>query len=383
MPTEIAATIPLVDHHCHGVVPGPLDEAGFEALISESSGRPPPGTNNFQTPLGLILRRFCPEVLDLPKLASREAYLERRAALGPEEVNRRFLRACGLADLIVDTGHRADHIATHEAMGRIADRPSHEVVRIEAVAERVARSGVAASAYPEAFGTALAEAARDAVGLKSIVAYRATFAIDQTPPRRGEVVAAAGAWFQRIAATGKARLEDPVLLRHGLWLGAELCRQRRFPLQLHVGFGDTDITMHACDPTHFTAFYKATEPWGIPITLLHCYPFQREAGWLAEVFPHVYFDVGCVLNYTGPSSADVLGEALEMAPFTKQLYSSDAFGLPELYYLGAVLFRRALARTLDRWIADDLCGADDAEEIVRLIAGENARRIYPIGGGTA
>lgn len=378
MPIELAATIPLVDHHCHGVVPTALDDAGFEALISESYGKPPRGTNNFQSPLGLILRRFCPEVMDLPKLASREAYLERRAALGPEEVNRRFLRACGLSDLVVDTGHRSDHIATHEAMGAIAGQAAHEVVRIEAVAERVARSGVTADGYPEAVGAALIEAARGAVGLKTIVAYRATFAIDQTPPRREEVVTAAGAWLKRIAATGKARIEDPVLLRHGLWLGAELCRQRGFPLQVHVGFGDTDITMHACDPTHFTAFFKATEPWGIPITLLHCYPFQREAGWLAEVFPHVYFDVGCVLNYTGPSSADVLGEALEMAPFTKQLYSSDAFGLPELYYLGAVLFRRALARTLDRWIADDLCGTADAEEIVRLIARENALRIYSL-----
>jgi hypothetical protein len=43
-------------------------------------------------------------------------------------------------------------------------------------------------------------------------------------------------------------------------------------------------------------------------------------------------------------SSHVLGEALELSPFTKQLYSSDAFGIAESYYLGALLFRRALRR---------------------------------------
>ncbi len=37
-----------------------------------------------------------------------------------------------------------------------------------------------------------------------------------------------------------------------------------------------------------------TEPIGTPIMLLHCYPFQREAGFLANVFPHVYMDLGAI-----------------------------------------------------------------------------------------
>ena len=34
----------------------------------------------------------------------------------------------------------------------------------------------------------------------------------------------------------------------------------------------------------------------------------------------------------------MLAEALELTPFHKMLYSSDAFGLPELHYLGAAAF---------------------------------------------
>ncbi len=68
--------------------------------------------------------------------------------------------------------------------------------------------------------------------------------------------------------------------------------------------------------------------------LLHCYPYHRQAACLANVFPHVYLDVGEALNHVGASSAAVLAEALEVAPFHKQLYSSDAYGLAELHYLG-------------------------------------------------
>jgi predicted TIM-barrel fold metal-dependent hydrolase len=371
-----AHTVRLLDHHCHGVVTTALDRAGLEALMSESFRPPAPGTNHFQKPLGLMVRRHCAPLLDLEPLASAEAYVERRLALGPEEVNRRLLRACGLSGLLIDTGHRADAIADVPAMADIAGQQAREVVRIEAVAEAVAASGGSAAAYPAAFAEALAARAADAVGLKSIVAYRCTFAIEQTAPSRAETVAAAGAWFATMG--DRPRLTDPVLIRHGLFAAAEMCRARGMPLQLHVGIGDPDIVMHKCDPTQFTEFFRATEAMGVAITLLHNYPFIREAGWLAEVFQNIYFDVGVVLSYTGPSAAGILRQALELAPWTKHLYSSDAFGLAELHYIGAIQFRRALSACLDAWIGDGDCTVADADAITHAIARGNAERIYPL-----
>ena len=100
---------------------------------------------------------------------------------------------------------------------------------------------------------------------------------------------------------------------------------------------------------------------------------------MSENFPHVHFDVGFILNWAGPSYARVMGEALEVAPFTKQLYSSDAFGLGEFYYLGALRFRTALKKRLDEWIREDECSVADADRIIELISRENAKRIYPLG----
>ncbi|GAB2174602.1 amidohydrolase family protein [Dongia sp. agr-C8] len=373
-----AVATPLIDHHCHGVSPADLDFKRFQALFSESYRPPAPGTTEFQKPLGLAIRRFCAPVLDLEPSCPAEAYVERRQALGATEVNRRFLRASGLDSLLVDTGLRSSEILDVPGMAESAGRPAHEVVRIEAVAEEVAQSCGSGAAFPQAFADRLAERAQGAVGLKTIVAYRCTFKIDQTAPSAAEVVSAADRWFAAASFAGKWRLEDPTIVRHGLWLGGELCRQRKFPMQVHVGFGDPDVYMHACDPTHFTDFIAAMEKWEVPITLLHNYPFQREAAWLSEVFQNVYYDVGVILNYAAPMSRDILGEALEMGKFSKFLYSSDAFGLSELYYLGALLFRRGLQQVLDRWLREDFCSLKDAEELVRLVAYENARRIYPL-----
>ena len=173
-------------------------------------------------------------------------------------------------------------------------------------------------------------------------------------------------------------MEEPTLLRHGLWVGAELARHRKMPIQFHVGYGDRDAIIHKNNPSLLMPFLQKLDDMGVNVTLLHCFPFHREAGYLAEVFPNVFFDVGVILNYTGPSSARILGEALEMAPFTKQLYSSDAFGVAEFYYLGALLFRTAFRRRMDRWIADGMCSARDAERIAAMIAFENTQRIYPL-----
>jgi predicted esterase len=68
--------------------------------------------------------------------------------------------------------------------------------------------------------------------------------------------------------------------------------------------------------------------------------------------------------------------ALEMAPLRKFLFSSDAFGLAELYYLGTLLFRQGLSRFLRRMLDDDDITLADAERITRLIAADNATRAY-------
>ena len=376
---DVCETLPLIDHHCHGIFPADLEDGRLEESLSEAYAPAPPGTSHWDKPVALSLRRWCAPLLDLPPLCPPADYAQRRRALGAAEVNRRFLAAARIGTYLVDTGNRPEELCTVSDLGAIAAAPAREIVRMEAVAEGVARGGVSAAGYGQAFEAALrAAVGGDAVGLKSILAYRATLRIDYEAPGAAEVEAAAGRWLAEIERGGTVRLADPVLERHLIWTGADIARARGFPIQFHIGIGDPDIELHRVDPSHLTPWVKAVEPWGFPIALLHCYPFQREAGLMAENFPAVYFDVGFALNWVGPSYRRIMDEALELAPFTKQLFSTDGFGLSELYYLGARRFRSALAGTLGRWIEEDECSTADAERIAGLIGAGNARRIYGV-----
>jgi predicted TIM-barrel fold metal-dependent hydrolase len=116
----------------------------------------------------------------------------------------------------------------------------------------------------------------------------------------------------------------------------------------------------------------------VPVStvLLHCYPFHRNAAYLAHVFDHVYVDLGLTVPFVGPRTGDVLAEVLELAPFDAVLYSSDGNMLPELHFLGAVLWRHHFGQLVDSWLADDVLTVADAERLVLGIGYGNAARLH-------
>ena len=113
--------------------------------------------------------------------------------------------------------------------------------------------------------------------------------------------------------------------------------------------------------------------------LLHCYPYEREAGYLAQAFNNVYLDGGLAINYLGARSAAFIGRLLEMAPFRKILYSSDGFGPAELHFLGARLWRNGIREVLQSFVEAGEWSEADALRVVDLIAHDNARRVYELG----
>jgi predicted TIM-barrel fold metal-dependent hydrolase len=374
---EAIGALPLVDHHVHGVVRGELDRPALEAMITESFDPAAPGTTWFDSPVGFAIRRHCAPVLDLEPHADPDDYVRRRRELGAAEVNRRLLAASGVAHLLIDTGHRAAEITDVAETAAIAGQRADEVVRLEPIAEQLAADGVEAAAFADAFADRLRTAASSAVGLKTVVAYRVGLDFDPAPPSSAEVTGAAEAWLRAGPAGERWRLAEPVLLRHLIWTGLEL----GLPLQFHVGYGDPDLDLHRCNPLLMTDFLRASRTAGAAVMLLHCYPYHREAAYLAQVFPHVYFDVGEAVNYTGAGSRTVLAESLELAPFGKILFSSDAWGPAELHHLGAVLWRRGTAAVLGDLVTAGEWSLADAVRAATMIGVDNARRVYRLTSG--
>ena len=375
-PTPLAhavGNIALVDHHAHPVLGSNLSRAIFEELITESDRAAPAGTTRFDSQLGIAVRRWCAPVLGLPPDTSPEEYLARRAELGPDEATRLLLRASGTACFLVDTGYVLDGMLGLEPMAEAAGAGVAEIVRLERVAEQAIVAGDAtADGFADRFRAALWDQAAGACGVKSIIGYRFGLDFDPAPPTAAEVAEAAGRWLGEIEQGGTIRITDPALLRHLLWTGVE----RGLPVQVHTGFGDPDADLRRCNPLYLRAFLERSEPSGVPIMLLHCYPYHREAGALAQAYPHVYLDVGLALNHVGARASAVVAESLELAPFSKVLFSSDAFGPAELHYLGALQWRRATAATLGAWVESGDWGGADAARVAGMIGADNARRVY-------
>ena len=370
--SDFLAELALVDHHVHGVIRENPTLESFTHMITESDRTPTSLEEAMNTQVGFATRRWVSPLLDLDPSVSASEYFQRRLDLGAEEVNRRLLRASGIGHYFIETGLKGADIHGPEGMAALSGAKVNEVIRIETVAERVAQSGVSAADFAASSINSLSEESVNAVGLKSVVAYRIGLDFDPTPPSVLEVEQAAGRWLTEVAATGKARVTDPILLRHLIFAAASLKK----PLQFHIGFGDPDLYLDRCDPLLMTDLIRDFEKREIPVMLLHTYPYQRNAGYLAQMFRNVYMDVGLAINYTGARSNAVIAESLELAPFHKILFSSDAWGLSELTYLGAILFRRGLGELLDSYIARGDWSMSDALSVAKQIGHDNALSAY-------
>jgi hypothetical protein len=135
------------------------------------------------------------------------------------------------------------------------------------------------------------------------------------------------------------------------------------PVQVHTGFGDWDLHLWRADPSYLKPLVERFAD--TTFVLLHCYPFVREAGWMAHVYGNVYFDLSLTIPHVA-WPAEALAEALELAPVSKLLYASDAARTPELYLLAATWWRDAIAEVLPD------------EEAARMVLRENARAVYAL-----
>jgi len=267
---------------------------------------------------------------------TERAVYERRLATDPAAYASSMLGAGGPELLLVDDGYPpADVSVGWEELGELAGCPSRPVLRIERVADEgvdVVRAEVA-SARERGFAA-----------LKTIAAYRG--GLDLERPGVREALLAA---LEANEATG-----DPL------------------PVQVHIGFGDADLFLPHADPGYLKPLIERFD--ATSFVLLHCYPFVREAGWLAHVYANVYFDLSLTIPHVS-RPATALAEALELAPISKLLYASDASTTPELYLLAAVWWRDALAEVLPEALP-----AGAAEDAAHMILRENARGLYGLTG---
>src|SRR5262249_10882932 len=188
--------------------------------------------------------------------------------------------------------------------------------------------------------------------------------------------------LHRQALAGPVRLADKVLIDFLLTAALEVAARHGLPVQLHTGLGDPDLDLRLANPLHPRPLLEDRRLRAAPVVLLHAsYPYTRETGYLASVYPHVYLDTGLAVPFLSVAGMrQAVATLLELAPAGKVLYSSDAHFIPELYYLAAKWGRQVLGEALDGAVRDGDLTAGEAEAVAGGVLRDNARRLYRLDG---
>ena len=369
------AAIPLYDHHAHALFresvwrQAPLEPYFGEANDPEQHRRFGRDTLSFRRGIRDLARFYgCAPSVD--------AVLETRARADYADLARRMFAQARIGHWLIDDGLWTDQLmSVADCAALIPDVPVRRIVRLEVELARMLEEHDRASTLLSAFADRLAKPASDVAAFKSIAAYRT--GLDIGRPTATEVEHAFSAIRRTIVPGRPPRLASKPLIDAMLWAVLPVAAATRTPVQFHTGFGDPDLDLRLANPLHLRPLFESDSLRGLRVVCLHCYPYVREAGYLASVYPGAYVDLGLTVPYASVHAMRAaLHEAMHLAPVTKVLLSTDAQRTPETFWLAAHWGRRVLGDVLEATVAGGDLSADEAASAASRILFDNAAELY-------
>jgi len=299
----------------------------------------------------------------------------RQRAEYPALVRQMFSQA-RLGHWLIDDGLWTDRLlSVADCAAMVPDLTVRRIVRLEVELAGMVEQHDRASGLLAAFAEHVAGLAPQVAAFKSIVAYRTGLAIGEPAP--AEVETAFSAVRRAVVPGRPPRLAAKPLIDAMLWSVLPVAAAAGTPVQFHTGFGDPDLDLRLANPLHLRPLFEASALRGLRVVCLHCYPYVREAGYLASVYPGAYVDLGLTVPYTSVHAMrTALHEAMHLAPITKVLLSTDAQRTPETFWLAARWGRRVLEQVLEASAADGDLSIAEAEWAADRILFANAADLY-------
>jgi predicted TIM-barrel fold metal-dependent hydrolase len=368
-------TIPLYDHHAHALFREAVwQRAPLEPYFSEASDP------ELLARFGRDNLHFRRGIRDLAAfygcVPTVDAVLEARRRADYPDLARRMFAEARIAHWLIDDGLWAGELlSVADCAAMVPGVPVRRIVRLEVELAGMVEQHDRASSLLAAFAERLEALAPQVAAFKSIAAYRTGLDLGQPAP--AEVERAFSAVRRAVAPGRTPRLAAKPLLDAMLWAVLPVAAATRTPVQFHTGFGDPDLDLRLANPLHLRPLFEATVLRGLRVVCLHCYPYVREAGYLASVYPGAYVDLGLTVPYASVHAMRTsLHEAMHLAPITKVLLSTDAQRTPETFWLAARWGRRVFAQVLEAAAGDGDLSADEAEWAASRILFDNAAELY-------
>ncbi|GCL39520.1 MULTISPECIES: amidohydrolase family protein [Sphaerospermopsis] len=366
--------IPLIEQHAHNILKSEVAaNYPFAAAFTEGYD---PEIVNYHAKHTLFYRRSLREIATLLNCEPEEtAILAHRQNLGLENLTRIYFEAANLEAIYLDDGLTPENIlpiSWHQQFTTVK-----RILRLELLAEKLLSQIDEFHTFVNAFIKEIDPPSPDIVAFKSIACYRSGLDIRPVAP----AVAAVHFYdFKKLQKKNDLplRLNDKQLIDFILQQSLIVAAKYKIPVQLHTGLGDPDLDLRLANPLNLRYLIECPQYKNAPLVLLHAsYPYMREAGYLASMYPQVYLDFGLAVPFLSVAGMrNTIRQLLELIPTTKLMYSSDAHSIPELYYLGAKWGRQLLGEVLDQAIKDTDITVKEAEEIGLGILRENALSLY-------
>jgi len=154
--------------------------------------------------------------------------------------------------------------------------------------------------------------------------------------------------------------------------------RQALPIQFHTGFGDSDADLRYANPLHLRNVIEAHPT--VQLVLLHAgWPFFRELTHLTAIYPNVWMDLSLAVPFATVGIPAMIREILGMAPFHKVLFATDAFTMPEIYWIAARWGRWGLSQALTEFTEQGFLTKEEAMQAAQDILWNNAQRLYQLG----
>lgn len=171
--------------------------------------------------------------------------------------------------------------------------------------------------------------------------------------------------------------------RYLLTIALEECLARDMPMQFHAGDGEAPgIVLRNQDPYNLEEVVRF-EREGVmrmpKIVPIHAgYPLVGKAAWLSHLYTNCYLELSIMTPFAHHGLLARYLQVMEAVPLSKILFGSDAYHLPELYWLAGRWGKRYLARALGVYVDNGVLTREEALAAARMILHENNRRLYNI-----
>jgi len=372
-------TIPIIDHHAHPLLPASAIQTAldFQQWFTESTD---PEIHVRHVPHTLFFRsaiRWLAELLNCEPTV--EAVLTARSERPYEVWVQQLFDEANIRVLLCDYGYQGPGAYTHLEQQALLPCQVEPILRLETLAEELIVAQDTFAQLCERFEAIVGQARQAGyVALKSIIAYRSGLNID--PPDAQAAATAFTSLKEESRRTGRVRLASKPLCDYLLWLALAQAEGQALPVQFHTGFGDRDADLRVANALHLKSIIEQTKA---PLILLHAnWPYDRAAAHLAAIYPNVWLDLSLAIPFATAGIPAMLRDVLGMAPFSKIMFATDAFTMPEIFWLAARWGRWGLDRVFDEFIAAGFLSGDEAWAAAEAILGGNARLVYGLRSET-